>query len=220
MSDVGCSTALLQAALRERAARAGGTFLVDVHCDAAQGELEPGSTATCSANVWGPSNPAGGKPAGGKPAGGKLAGGEPAGGNPAGGDPDQVAGSTEPLPVNVDARGPAAPLAPAFGAVEEAWRVLVDYWPVPRQKARTPVGSDQVSEIDFPRVGFTRLGDVRARADESCSLDTVRGALRAAAARVGATSVVGVRCIAEGDTQSCVASVAAAEVNEPIAEAR
>jgi hypothetical protein len=195
LSDVGCSTALLEAALRDRAARAGGAFLVDLHCDPAPGKLAPGSAATCSANVWGPSNPAGG-------------------------DPARVAGSPEPLPVNVDARGPAAPLAPAFGAVEEAWRVFVDYWPVPGQKVRSPVGADQVGEIDFPRVGFTRLGDVRARADESCSLDTVRGALWAAAARVGATSVVGVRCIAEGDTQSCVASVAAAEVDEPIAEAR
>jgi hypothetical protein len=189
LSDVGCSTALLQAALRERAARAGGTFLVDLHCAPAEAELAPGSAATCSANVWGLNDPA------------------------------RVAG-TEPLRVNVDARGPAAPLAPAFGAVEEAWRVRVDYWPVPGQKVRTPVAADQVGEIDFPRVGFTRLGDVRARADESCSIDTLRGALRAAAARIGATSVIGVRCIAEGDTQSCVASVAAPEVDEPIAEAR
>jgi hypothetical protein len=190
LSDVGCSTALLQAALRDRAARAGGTFLVDLHCAPAEVELATGSAATCSASIWGPN------------------------------DPVRVAGSPEPLPVNVDARGPAAPLAPAFGAVEEAWRVFVDYWPVPGQNVRTPVGGDQVGEIDFPRVGFTRLGDVRARADESCSLDTVRGALRAAAARIGATSVIGVRCIAEGDTQSCVASVAAPEVDEPIAEAR
>jgi hypothetical protein len=195
LSDVGCSTALLQAALRERAARAGGSFLVDLHCDPAQAELAPGSAATCSANVWGPSDPARR-------------------------DPARFAGSNEPFPVNVDTGGPAAPLAPAFGAVEEAWRVLVDYWPVADQKVRAPVGPDQVGEIDFPRVGFRHLGDVRARADESCSLDTLRGALLAAAARVGATSVVGVRCIREGDTQSCVASVAAPEVDETIAEAR
>jgi hypothetical protein len=195
LSDVGCSTALLQAALRERAARAGGVFLVDLHCDPAHAELAPGSSASCRADVWGLEDRASG-------------------------DPARVAGSSEPSPVNVDAHGPAAPLAPAFGQVEEAWRVFVDYWPVAGRKARTPVGSAQVGEIDFPRVGFTRLGDVRARADESCSLDTLRGALRAAAARVGATSVVGVRCITEGDTQTCVASVAAAEVDEPIAEAR
>lgn len=190
LSDVACSTAFLQAALRERAARAGGTFLVDLRCDPARAELAPGGAARCSADVWGPREPA------------------------------RVAASREPSPVNVDPRGPAAPLAPAFGSVEEAWRVSVDYWPAPRQTQRAPIGPDQVGEIDFPRVGFTRLGDVRARADESCSLDTLRGALRAAAARLGATSVVGVRCVAEGDTRSCVASVAAPEVNEPIAEAR
>jgi hypothetical protein len=119
----------------------------------------------------------------------------------------------------VDPRGPAAPLAPAFGSVAEAWRVRVDYWPAPGQVAREPVTPEQVAEIDFPRAGFVRLGDVRARGDKSCSSDTVRGALRAAAARAGATSVVDVRCVVEDDTQLCVASIAAHEVDGSIAEA-
>jgi hypothetical protein len=188
LSDVGCSTALLQAALRERAANAGGTFLVDLRCDPGHAPLAPGGHAQCSADVWGPR------------------------------EPGRYPSAPSPVPVNVDPRGPAAPLAPAFGAVSEAWRVLVDYWPAPGQKARAPVAPERVSEIDFPRVGFVRLGDVRARADASCSKDTLRGAVRAAAARVGATSIVDVRCVAGEDAQLCIASLAALELDAPVAQ--
>lgn len=189
LSDVACSTAFLQGALRERAANAGGTFLVDFRCEPAQQGLEAGDSAACSAEVWGPRAPDG-------------------------------AAATAEQPVHVDPRGPAAPLAPAFGSVDEAWRVRVDYWAAPGQKTRAPLGPDRVGEIDFPRVGFVRLGDVRARADRSVSLGSLRGGLLAAAARVGATHVVDARCVTDGDTQFCVASVAAPEVDESMAEAR
>jgi hypothetical protein len=188
LSDVGCSTALLSAALRERAADAGGTFLVDWRCGPSSGKLAPGDRANCSADVWGPREPA------------------------------TYSSAGEPAPSNAEPRGPAAPLAPVYGSSSEAWRVRLDYWPAPGQKARPPVAPEQVSEIDFPRVGFVRLGDVRARADGPCSTETLRGALRATAARVGATSVVDVRCIND-DTQFCVASLAALEFEEPVAEA-
>jgi hypothetical protein len=190
LSDVACSTGLLQAALRERAADAGGTFLVDLRCDPAGGPLEPGSRARCSADVWAPREPA------------------------------KYPTAAEPVPVNVDPRGPAAPLAPAYGAVKDAWHVQLDYWPAPGQGQRASVAPEQVAEIDFPRVGFVRLGDVRARADASCSQDTLRGALRAAAALVGATSVVDVRCVASEDARLCIASVAALEVDGAVAEVR
>lgn len=182
LSDVGCSTSLLRAALRERAASAGATFLLNLQCDPA-GELTRGERhARCSAEAWGPRDPA-----------------------------RFVASASAPA-VNVDPRGAAAPLAPAYGSVHEAWQVLVDFWPAPGASSRAAVAPEQVSEIDFPRVGFARLGEVRARSDREASIDTLRVALRAAAARVGATSVVGPRCIVAEDTQLCIASVAAPDI--------
>ena len=82
-------------------------------------------------------------------------------------------------------------------------------------------GDVQVIEVDFPRAGQAHLGEARARADGSCSFDTLRAALRAAAARVGATSVVDVRCSTTDGEPFCIASLAGSEVIEPaVAEVR
>jgi hypothetical protein len=189
-SDVSCSNEFLLAALRDRAAAAGGTTLVGTSCDP---EVDQGQrNLECSAEVWGPSDP-------------------------------KHAAIAEPLPVNVDPRGPAAPLAPGYGRVGEAWRVLIDYWPAKGGKPRAAVAPAQVVEVVFPRVGQVGLGDLRARAEEGVAEDTLRSALRAAAARIGATSIVGVRCVAGEGKQMCVASVAAPEVEadaDLVAEAR
>jgi hypothetical protein len=181
--EVACSPALVEAALRDRAASAGGTALIDLECDGDE-------RVACSAEVWGPRDA-------------------------------KNAAASEPPPVNFDPHGPAAPLAPGYGSVAEAWQVRLDYDPAPAGAPRAPVTPEQVGEIDFPRVGFVRLGDARARGDEHCATETLRGALRAVAARVGATSVVGVRCI-EGDGERlCVASLAAPLVTEDaVAEVR
>jgi hypothetical protein len=174
-SDLACSPALLRAAVRERAAKAGGTFLVATECDR-------------RGDVWGPREPAAAAAA-------SSARAEPA--------------------------WPAATLAPPFREVDEAWRALVDYWPVAEVAPRPPVVDSQVGEVDFPRPGFVRLGDVRARADGPCSLGTLRAALRAAAARVGATSVVDVRCVTSDEAPFCVASLAAPEaIESAVAEVR
>lgn len=117
---------------------------------------------------------------------------------------------TEPAPLPTL----GGPLTPAFGVVEDYWRVSLDFWPADGAPRRAPVGSEQVSEIDFPRSGQVRLGDVRARAKSDVSAGTLRSALLAVAARIGATSVVGVRCIEADGERSCVASVAAAGVVE------
>jgi hypothetical protein len=188
-SDLACSPALLRAAVRERAAKAGGTFLVATECDP-RGDVLPPATrrASCSADVWGPREPAAAAAA-------SSARAEPA--------------------------WPAATLAPPFREVDEAWRALVDYWPVAEVAPRPPVVDSQVGEVDFPRPGFVRLGDVRARADGPCSLGTLRAALRAAAARVGATSVVDVRCVTSDEAPFCVASLAAPEaIESAVAEVR
>jgi hypothetical protein len=173
--------------LRERAAAAGATFLVDLQCDPA-GELgDDECHARCSAEAWGPRDPA-----------------------------RFTASASGPL-LDGDLRGGPAPLAPAYESLHEAWEVLVDYWPAPGARSRAPVTLEQVSEIDFPRVGFAALGEVRARADHDVSTHMLRAALRATAANVGATSVVAPRCIVIEDTQLCIASIAATDVPDDVA---
>jgi hypothetical protein len=189
LSDVGCGAPLLSTAVRQRAAAAGGTFLVDLRCEP-RGSLAPGDRASCSADVWGPRDPA------------------------------EFRDTPEALAQTTDPGGQGATLPPAHGSLVEAWRVLVDYWPAPGREARAPIATEQVSEIDFPRVGFVRLGDVRARGDRTCSTDTLRGALLTAAARVGATTVVDARCIVADETPLCVASVAGPEQDGPLAGVR
>lgn len=185
-SDLACSPAFLRAALRQRAAKVGGTFLVDAECDP-EGEVLPPATrrASCSADVWGPRE------------------------------------SAAAAPAAPEVPWPAATLAPPFRDVDEAWHARVDYWPAPGVSPRPAISDGLVGEVDFPRVGLTRLGDVRARADGACSVDTLRAALRAAAARVGATRVVDVRCATNDEAPFCIASLAAPEAIEPaVAEAR
>lgn len=183
-SDLACSPAFLRAAVRQRAAKAGGTFLVDAECDPEGDAMPPGTRrASCSADVWGPRESAGGAAA-------------------------------------LETAWPEALPAPPFREVDEAWRALVDYWPVAGVEPRAAIADGQVGEVDFPRVGLTRLGDVRARADGPCSVDTLRAALRAAAARVGATRVVDVRCATSDEAPFCIASLAAPEATESaVAEA-
>jgi hypothetical protein len=182
LSDVGCSAAFLLAALRDRAASAGGAFLVGERCDADDASRRDGSLE-CEAEVWGPVQ-------------------------------STAAVPLEPLPPNVDPRGPAAPLGVTYGAIGDAWHVSVDFWPAAGQKGRSPVPVGAVGEVDFPRVGTVVLGSVRATADVGRRLESVRGALRAAAARAGATSLVGVRCIDAGGELTCIGSIAAPEVDE------
>jgi hypothetical protein len=175
LSDLTCSRAFLMAALKERAAAAGGAFLVEPRC-VATGK-SPDAALRCSAEVWGPVEVAGFVP------------------------PTEARRA-----VNVDPRAPAVPGAPPLGRVAEAWRVRVDFWPGPGQQSRPLVDPADVAEVDFPRVGQVTLGDLRSRCDSDCSLESVRVALRAAAGRIGATSLVGVRCIEQEGTPSCVAS--------------
>lgn len=176
-SDLACSPVFLRAALRERAAAQGGTFLVDMECDPAGDDMPAGTRrASCSAEVWGPRDP--------------------------------VAFASAPPALDAGPLASAAPSRPPLAPLDDAWRVQVDYWPAPASTPRAPVTPEQVGEIDFPRVGYARLGDVRARADAPVSVFTLRAALRAAAARAGATSVVAARCVEAGGGQLCIASIA------------
>jgi hypothetical protein len=185
LSEVSCSVPFLVAALRERAATVGGSFLMEPRCDVANLE-SPRMEVSCHSELWGPS------------------------------DPSAFASVVEPLPVNVDAAGPAAPGVPSYGHVEEAWRVRVDFHPVAGWAARAPLLPDGVNEVDFPRVNEAPQGDLVAycEGDAQCAVASVRGALSAAAARLGANTVVGVRCVTEEGSPRCVATAAVVLVDE------
>lgn len=189
LSDLTCSRSLLMAALKERAAAAGGVFLIEPRC-VARGKSRD-AALRCSAEVWGPVEIG-----------------------------SFVSPTEAPRAVNVDPRAPAVPGAPPLGRVAEAWRVRVDFWPAPGQQRHPAVDPAEVAEIDFARVGQVMLGDLRAHCDADCSMESVRVALRAAAGRIGATSLVDVRCIEEEATPSCVAGVSLlASYGEPPGEA-
>jgi hypothetical protein len=184
-SDLDCSAALLRAALREGAADAGGSFLTEPDCRSE----ERGSGARRYVSWIGCHAEAWG----------------PA--DPAHFVPPERG-------IGVDSGRPAAPGAPAFGAVKEVWRVVVDFWPGParsRPVTRTP---DAIAELAFPSAGQVSLGDLGARCDGACSSESLRGGLRAAAARMGGSALVGVRCIVADGAPACVASVSAPEHEE------
>lgn len=124
-----------------------------------------------------------------------------------------------PRALNVDPLAPAVPGAPPLGRVAEAWRVRVDFWPAPGLETGAAVRPAEIAEYAYHRVGHVRLGDLRARCEADCSLESLRIALRAAAGSVGATSLVGVRCIQQEQAPSCIAS-ASRLASEPAGEVR
>jgi hypothetical protein len=184
LSEVSCSLPLLLAALRDHAASVGGTFLLEPRCDADGGS--PPLELSCEAELWGPVDAAG-----------------------------FVAPET-PTPINVDALGPAAPGAPAWGSVTEAWQVRLDFHPAGGWRALPPLRPDEVHEVAFARVQERPLGDLVAYCEpgEQCAAASVRAALRAAAARLGASALVGVRCIRESGATRCIGSLGAPIISE------
>jgi hypothetical protein len=113
--------------------------------------------------------------------------------------------------------GAQAPRPPPFESARDAWRIRIDFWPATKSKRR-PVGdADSVAEIDFPRVGQVKLGDLSARCAAGCAQGSMHRGLRAAAAWLGASTVVGVRCIQQEQVLSCAASITAPEHDESLA---
>ena len=116
----------------------------------------------------------------------------------------------------------AAPTAgaaqpPPFESARDAWRIRIDFWPAPKV-TRRPVGdAESVAEVDFPRVGQVKLGDLSARCDAGCAQGSMHRGLRAAAAWLGASTVVGVRCIQQEEALICAASITAPERDESLA---
>lgn len=183
-SDLSCSRALLGLALREAAAEAGGSFMTAPQCEEKHSG-ERVSWVGCDADVWAPATAA-------------TAGPVP---------------RTDPAFSSADAQAAAAG-TPHLGSVHEAWLVSLDFWATPgvaRPRARDAAS---VREMDAAPVGERRLGDLTASCKKGCSVHGLREGLRAAAARLGATTLAGVRCIEQEAARRCVASISAAEREE------
>jgi hypothetical protein len=116
-------------------------------------------------------------------------------------------------PADAQPEQPAARPAP-FASVRDAWHIAIDFWPAPGRARTVARDNESVAEVDFPRVGQVRLGDVSASCDEGCAEHSLRQGLRAAAAWLGATSLVDVRCIQQESATSCTASISAPEHEE------
>jgi hypothetical protein len=110
----------------------------------------------------------------------------------------------------------AARLTP-FESARDAWRIRIDFWPAVKGKRRPLQDAESVAEVDFPRVGQVKLGDLSARCDSGCAQGSMHRGLRSAAAWLGASTVVGVRCIQQEQALTCAASISAPERDESLA---
>jgi hypothetical protein len=191
-SDLSCSSEFLRSALREAAAEAGGSFLVEPECRdrrTSGGGSRRVTWLGCDADVFGPTVT-----------------------QPGATEP----GATQPGVTRPGAAQPAAvPVAAsALGSLRDAWHISIDFWPAKGRARPAPRAAESVAEVDFPRVGQLRLGDLSATCDDGCASGSMRRGLRAAAAWLGATTLVDVRCIQQERASSCAASIAAPEQDE------
>jgi hypothetical protein len=103
---------------------------------------------------------------------------------------------------------------PHLGAVHEVWSIRLDFAAAPGVKRPAARDLSSVREVDAARVGERRLGDLTAFCAEGCSVHGLREGLRAAAGRLGASTLAGVRCIEKDGARRCVASISAPEQEE------
>jgi hypothetical protein len=189
LADVDCSEELLVAALREKAAAVGGGALVERECvrdEHSCSEAWTSTLITCSASVAGPaalSTPVDGS-----------------------GHPLPFTPVVRPLPRDAvlpalgsnDGGWVAAPKAAEveYESVTQAFRVKVSFTPVnPSAAPRAPKDPDRVRELATLPPSHVVMGDIAARCRNECDRTAVRYAVRAAAARVGATDVAGIACV-------------------------
>jgi hypothetical protein len=97
-------------------------------------------------------------------------------------------------------------------AASEAWRIRVHFTPNPGVPLRAARRSDPIRELPQFPVSHVRLGDVVTTCERGCSFEAVRAAVLVAAARVGATDLVELRCAAQGDGWVCSGTAAGYEI--------
>jgi hypothetical protein len=182
LSDVDCSDRLLTDAIRAKAAAVGGAVLVGRTCTAGaepRGELLGSTLHTCSAKVAAPALTAGLRDAGRRdPAALRAAPGDAS-------DADPASARDRPWAAEV-----------SYPNVEDAWRVAIRFAPAdPGAEPHRSRPADRVAELSIAPVGRVVVGDIVARCRGRCDRGAVRYAVRATAARVGATDVVGIACV-------------------------
>ena len=192
LSDLDCSEARLVRALRERAAAAGGELLVGRECRSRvdrEGRRGRELAERCTAVVARPSDETLGER--------RLDAQAPQKEGP-GLSPEQVEVIEEP-------------------SASDAWRISVDYTPAKDSTGPRPARrADLVRELASLPVSHVRLGDLVTRCHRGCEAESVRVGMRVAAGRVGATDVVGVRCIEKARGYLCTGTAAAYEVDPDV----
>ena len=187
LSDLDCSEARLLRALRERAAEAGGQLLVGRECASRTvRETSSGSElhVRCSAGV-------------------------------ARAEIQALAPPEDPKAVERDPGLPPERVELLDEpSAADAWRIRISFTPArgfgePRPARR----GDMVRELAIFPVSHLPLGDLVARCSEGCRAESVRASVRIAAGRLGATDVVGVRCVEKGRGYLCTGTAAAHEVD-------
>ena len=187
LSDVDCSEARLVLALKEVAAEAGGELLIARKCSSSPIREHADRSETkvrCEATVARPGDALLGR----RPLARRA---EPPAGPP-GVDRDTAMLLDEP-------------------SATAAWNIRVDFEPAAGAPRRYPRRTDLVGELSVMPVGQVRLGDVVARCSKGCAEAAVRSGVRVVGARMGASNVVGVRCVSTPDGLACTGTAAAYE---------
>jgi len=203
LADVDCSEDLLAAALRERASAVGGDLLVGrgcTHDEQSRGELWKSTLVTCWATVAaGP---------GAQPTTTPV----DSNGRPLAGADFVRPAPPEPTYRDVGfVREPPAPLE--YGSPTEAFRVKVGFVPARSAHQYASRQPGRVNELAVLPPSHVVMGDIAARCRGECDRAAVRYAVRAAAARVGATDVVGIVCIAAKHGFLCTGRTARPEAD-------
>jgi len=124
-----------------------------------------------------------------------------------------AAAEDEAAPVTAAKRAAVSETVPLRSA-GEAWEIDVKFTAL-QNVARATRSSHLVNELAEKPPQNIVLGDLFARCGGDCSNAALRESLRVAAGRVGASDVVGVRCLHKGDDMVCSARATA-----PIADPR
>jgi hypothetical protein len=104
--------------------------------------------------------------------------------------------------------------ATEYGSPLQAFRVRVSFSPVnPKAAPRAPRDPGRVNELAVFPPTHVVMGDATARCRGECDRPTVRYAVRAAAARVGATDVAGITCVTARDGFVCTGRAARPEAD-------
>lgn len=190
LSDLDCTVDRLQAVLREKAAEVGGKLLVRPRCGSrgrrAAGALSKSGARrmTCRGEVARPNLETRGNSA--------------------------LREVADVSPAQL-AAGPAQAYRLDDPTLGQAWRIRVHYQPgADASKLKPLQGLDpaDVSELTDLPASHLVLGSVKTKCRAGCSEDAMRASLRVVAARLGATDVVGVRCLSSNPGWHCTGTLA------------